>query len=52
LTERLLASGRHVVATSRSGALPMRHPLLAVLQLDPADREACRRASICSARCG
>jgi NAD(P)-dependent dehydrogenase (short-subunit alcohol dehydrogenase family) len=44
LTERLLATGHHVVATSRTGSLPVRHPLLTVLRLDPADRDACRDA--------
>lgn len=44
LTERVLAAGHHVMATSRRGALPIRHPRLTVLRLDPASREDCRDA--------
>ena len=44
LTQRVLAAGHRVVATSRQGALPVQHPSLTVLRLDPADRGECRRA--------
>ena len=44
LTERVLAAGDRVVATSRQGALPVQHPSLTVVRLDLADRDACRRA--------
>ncbi|MEV5003365.1 SDR family NAD(P)-dependent oxidoreductase [Nocardioides sp. LML1-1-1.1] len=44
LTGRALAAGHRVVATTRAGALPLSHPLLTVLHLDPADRQECRRA--------
>lgn len=43
LTERALAAGHRVVATTRQGALPVQHPLLTVVRLDPADRQQCRR---------
>ena len=43
LTERALAAGHRVVATTRQGALPAQHPLLTVVRLDPADRQQCRR---------
>lgn len=43
LTERALAAGHRVIATTRSGALPIRHPRLSVVRLDPTDREDCRR---------
>ncbi|AQP48361.1 short-chain dehydrogenase/reductase [Tessaracoccus aquimaris] len=44
LTQRVLAAGHRVVATSRRGALPVQHPSLTVLRLHPADRGECRRA--------
>lgn len=44
LTKRVLAAGHRVVATSRQGALPVQHPSLTALRLDPADRGECRRA--------
>jgi len=44
LTQRVLAAGHHVVATSRQGALPVQHPSLTVLRLDPAVRGECLRA--------
>lgn len=44
LTEKVLAAGHRVLATSREGALPVQHPSLTVLRLDPADRDDCRRA--------
>lgn len=43
LVRRSLADGDRVVATSRSGSLPLIDPHLSVLTLDPADAEACRR---------
>lgn len=43
LAERVLAAGHRVVATSRQGALPIRHPRLTVARLDPADGQQCRR---------
>lgn len=43
LVRRVLADGDRVVATSRSGSLPLTDPHLSVLTLDPADAEACRR---------
>lgn len=43
LVRRALAGGDRVVATSRSGSLPLTDPRLSVLTLDPADAEACRR---------
>lgn len=42
LTEAALAAGHHVVATSRSGELPLRHDELTVLELDVTDAAACR----------
>lgn len=44
LTQRVLAAGDRVMATSRSGDLPLHHPSLTVLRLNPADREDCQRA--------
>lgn len=44
LTTRALAAGHRVVATSRQGELPIEHPSLTVLRLDPADRQGCGRA--------
>lgn len=44
LTQRALRAGHRVVATSRHGALPVQHPSLTVLRMDPADRGECRRA--------
>lgn len=44
LTQRVLAAGDRVVATSRQSALPVQHPSLTVMRLDPADRDDCRRA--------
>ncbi|WP_206079719.1 SDR family NAD(P)-dependent oxidoreductase [Propioniciclava coleopterorum] len=44
LTQKVLAAGHRVVATSRSGALPVQHPALTVMHLDPTDRRECRRA--------
>lgn len=44
LTQRVLAAGDRVVATSRLGALPVQHPSLTVMRLDPADRDDCWRA--------
>lgn len=43
LTQRVLTAGHRVVATSRQGALPVQHPSLTVLRLDPADRGECLR---------
>lgn len=43
LTQRVLDAGHRVVATSRLGELPVQHPSLTVLRLDPADRDACQR---------
>lgn len=43
LTEQALAAGHRVVATTRRGSLPVQHECLAVLQMDPADREQCRQ---------
>lgn len=42
LTERALASGHRVIATTRQATIPLNHPRLTVMQLDPADREQCR----------
>ena len=42
LTQRVLAAGHRVVATSRQGELPVQHPLLTVLRLDPANRSECQ----------
>lgn len=44
LTEAVLAAGHHVVATSRSGELPLQHDELTVLELDVTDAAACRAA--------
>ncbi len=44
LTRRVLAVGDRVVATSRRGVLPVQHPSLSVVRLNPADRDECRRA--------
>lgn len=44
LTQRVLAAGHRVVATSRQGLIPVQHPNLTVLRLNPADRDECRRA--------
>lgn len=44
LTQQALAAGHHVVATTRTGVLPIEDPLLTVVRLDPADRQACRSA--------
>lgn len=44
LTRRVLAVGDRVVATSRRGVLPLQHPSLSVVRLNPADRDECRRA--------
>lgn len=44
LTQRVLAAGDRVVATSRLGVLPVEHPSLTVMRLDPADRDECWRA--------
>ncbi|MGX1769890.1 SDR family NAD(P)-dependent oxidoreductase [Dietzia sp. NPDC055343] len=44
LTQRVLAAGYRVVATSRHGVLPVQDPYLTVLRLDPADRGECRQA--------
>lgn len=43
LVQQALAAGHIVVATTRGTTLPITHPRLTVLQLDPADRAACRR---------
>lgn len=42
LTERALTAGHRVVAATRQGALPVQHPLLHVVALDPADRQECQ----------
>ncbi len=44
LTQRVLTVGDRVVATSRRGVLPVQHPSLTVMRLDPADRDECWRA--------
>lgn len=44
LTKQVLAAGHRVVATSRQGVLPVEHPSLTVMRLDPADRGECRLA--------
>lgn len=44
LTRRVLAAGHRVVATSRGGTVPVEHPSLTVVRLDPAGRDECRRA--------
>lgn len=44
LTRQALAAGHRVVATTRKADLPIDDPDLTLLQLDPADRAACRRA--------
>lgn len=44
LTKQALAAGHRVVGTSRRDTLPIQHPLLTVLPLDPGDRQQCRRA--------
>lgn len=44
LTRLVLAVGDRVVATSRRGVLPVQHPSLSVVRLNPADRDECRRA--------
>lgn len=42
LVERVLAAGHRVVATTRGTAIPVEDSRLTVMQLDPADRAACR----------
>lgn len=44
LTKQALAAGHHVVATTRKVALPVEDRRLTVVQLDPSDRDECRRA--------
>ncbi|MGO1320561.1 MAG: SDR family NAD(P)-dependent oxidoreductase [Galactobacter sp.] len=43
LTNQVLAAGHHVVATTRKEIRPVTDPRLTVVQLEPADREACQR---------
>lgn len=43
LTRQVLAAGHRVVATTRGTNIAVTDPRLTVLQVDPADRSACRR---------